>query len=131
MRPYCPLFVAICVGAFGCSAGGGGGAAPAPTSDTPPATSEPPAGGSEEQCQLGPCHGLDVSCSAGPPMMCTQMYALGDFCRQFASCARKGGQCELVKDPKFDECKTCVDACKGASGPDAFNCEGKCREKLE
>jgi hypothetical protein len=78
-------------------------------------------------CTLEPCHGLDLTCSPRPPGACTEIYKLGDFCRQFAHCEASGGACSLVKSAKFDACKSCVDACKG---PGADNCESACRKKV-
>jgi len=56
-------------------------------------------------------------------------YQLGDKCRQYARCDSSGGSCTLVKDPKFDSCKSCAEQCAAKAGSDgaaAFACEAKC-----
>ena len=99
-----------------------------------PATAADPSGPAKSKtkieapqgCNLGPCHGLDdLTCTAGPPMMCTEIYKHGDFCRQFVKCAPVDGACALQADPKFAQCKACMDGCQGK-----LNCDTTCRDQL-
>ncbi len=56
-------------------------------------------------------------------------YQIGDQCRQHASCDTSGGGCTIVFSPKFTACKSCVEQCRIAAGPDtisAFSCAEKC-----
>lgn len=77
-------------------------------------------------CNLGPCHGLDdLTCTAGPAMMCTEIYKHGDFCRQFVKCGPVDGACTLQADPKFAQCKACMAGCKTK-----LNCDTTCRDQL-
>ncbi len=85
-----------------------------------------------QKCGIENCHGLDIKCGPNPPEMCTAMYGLGDFCRQYVRCEIREGQCQLVEDPKFDACRSCVEKCQNPNDPiDAFGCEAECREKME
>lgn len=111
----------------------------APTSQTvksaAPATAGPPKGPPKittpkittpTVCNLGPCHGLDdLTCTAGAPMMCTEIYKHGDFCRQFVKCEKAASGCALQVDPKFEQCKACMDGCKTD-----LNCDNTCRDQL-
>lgn len=95
-----------------------------------PATAAVPAGprkiGLPMTCQLGPCHGLEnLTCKAGPPMMCTEIYMIGDMCRQYVTCKPSARGCALEADPKFEQCKACVATCKDGA------CEDACRKKLD
>ena len=109
------------------------GAAPvtkaAPTTAGTPAgpTASKPKVGLPQTCNLGPCHGLDnLTCTAGAPMMCTDIYKHGDFCRQFVKCGQVDGACALQADAKFAECKACMDGCKTK-----LTCEATCRDQLK
>lgn len=84
-------------------------------------------------CGIEQCHGLDISCGPNVPDMCTEIYMLGDFCRQYASCETINKNCELVKYPKFDECKTCVEKCEKDFDDlvEAFQCEEECRKAIQ
>lgn len=102
----------------------------APTSQTvksaAPATAGPPKITTPTVCNLGPCHGLDdLTCTAGAPMMCTEIYKHGDFCRQFVKCEKAASGCALQVDPKFEQCKACMDGCKTD-----LNCDNTCRDQL-
>ena len=105
-----------------------------PASKAAPSTAADPSGpaaskpeiGMPQGCNLGPCHGLDdLTCTAGPPMMCTEIYKHGDFCRQFVKCAAVDGNCALQADAKFAECKACMEACKSK-----LDCDTTCRDAL-
>lgn len=98
---------------------------------TVPDTTQPRVDMVSEECGMENCHGLDITCGPNIPEVCTEMYALGDFCREYASCEIVDGKCQLVKSPEFDQCKACVDECNEFSGPEAFECEGDCRELFE
>ena len=81
-------------------------------------------------CGIESCHGLDITCGANTPQMCTEMYALGDFCRRYAQCEIINGMCQFVQNSKFDACKRCVGECNKQSQQNpvtAFDCEGRCR----
>ena len=85
--------------------------------------------GSENACGIESCNGLDITCGPKIPEMCTAIYRLGDFCRQFAQCRIIDGDCQLVTDKQFEDCKQCVAECQPKDNPmDAFGCETKCRE---
>ena len=82
-----------------------------------------------EKCGIENCHGLDLSCGSDVPEACTELYALGDNCRQFADCEVVDGACQLKKEPEFDECVSCVEQCLEDSKDDiadAFECENRC-----
>lgn len=105
-------------------------AAPPSSASKAPATAADPSGppkiGLPMTCQLGPCHGLDdLTCKAGPPMMCTEIYKHGDFCRQFVKCAQTARGCVLEADPKFEQCKACMERCKTT-----MTCEDTCRTEM-
>ncbi|MCD4782049.1 MAG: hypothetical protein K8S27_16110 [Candidatus Omnitrophica bacterium] len=83
----------------------------------------------EPVCGIENCHGLDISCGPNVPEVCTAMYALGDFCRQFAQCQTVEGRCQLVPSVQFQSCKSCVQNCMDAKDPmRAFACESHCRD---
>ena len=63
------------------------------------------------RCALESCHGLNLKCGFNAPDMCTQMYSIGDFCRQYAGCELSGDTCKLIKNPVLDKCINCVNAC--------------------
>lgn len=84
----------------------------------------------EEKCGLENCHGLDVTCGPNVPDFCTMEYQLGDFCRQYAICEVIGGECQLVPDPLWDDCRDCVAECEALGGEPAFECEQECRELI-
>ena len=88
-----------------------------------------PGGGNK--CELESCNGLDVTCGPNAPEVCYTMYQLGDFCREYVGCEIIDGECQLVKDPKFDMCKGCVDECNKLEEMEAFDCEDGCRELLK
>jgi hypothetical protein len=104
-----------------------------PSNGSPQATPVPvnpavtvPVGSS---CGLTTCHGLDLACGPDFPQVCTMEYRLGDKCRQFVRCDSSGGSCNLVTDPKYTSCKSCVEQCTakvGSDGTSAFECEAKC-----
>mgnify|MGYP003395381822 CR=1 FL=1 len=92
-----------------------------------------PAGDGAAPCGIENCHGLDITCGENIAEICTMEYRLGDFCREYASCAVVDGQCRLVEDPLFAKCRTCVQQCSLDHRDDpiaAFNCELRCREAL-
>lgn len=94
----------------------------------PPSTSIPEQTNTEPSCGFMSCHGLDLSCGFDAPQMCTMEYRIGDFCRQYATCEVQGDRCELIVDPAFETCKSCVEQCTDTE--DAFACEENCREQL-
>jgi hypothetical protein len=62
-------------------------------------------------------------------MACTMEYRAGDRCRQYARCENTDGTCSLVKDARFDTCKTCVEECMATTGNDpatVLSCEETC-----
>ena len=82
-------------------------------------------------CGVENCHGMNIVCGSHPAEMCTEMYQLGDKCRQYAECGVVNGACQQVENPKFTECKNCVYKCETLfpNNPDkASNCESACGE---
>jgi hypothetical protein len=79
-------------------------------------------------CGMQNCHGLEISCGPNPVEMCDMMYQMGDNCRQYARCETIEGECRLIKDSKFEECKKCVEECleKNSDPADQFSCESGC-----
>ncbi len=80
-------------------------------------------------CEVSNCHGMEVTCGE-PVEACTMEYALGDFCRDFASCQLNDGYCDLEKQPRFDSCVSCVTKCLELDPIDGFECENECRSQL-
>ncbi|MEN7982591.1 MAG: hypothetical protein ABFQ65_04035 [Nanoarchaeota archaeon] len=83
----------------------------------------------DKKCGIENCHGIDITCGSEIPEFCTEIYMIGDFCREFAQCEIIGGTCQLTENSKFNECKSCVEKCNELIGPEAFACENNCREK--
>lgn len=84
-----------------------------------------------DTCGIENCHGLDIVCGKNPAQMCTEMYQLGDRCRQFASCSKVKGKCQLVDNPQFTNCKVCALQCEKQYPNDpeqALFCESQCGE---
>jgi hypothetical protein len=103
---------------------------PEPGAPTSTAEVNEPAPPKDEKCGLENCHGLEISCGTNVPEMCTEMYQLGDFCRQYAVCETIGGQCQMVPNENFDKCKSCVAECEDLGGEPAFECEAECRTTM-
>lgn len=82
-------------------------------------------------CGLESCHGLNLKCGFNPPDVCTAMYAIGDFCRQYAECQVTENKCELKKNHKLELCLSCMKACPTGDPLKHANCETKCRNKIE
>jgi hypothetical protein len=84
-----------------------------------------------KSCGIENCHGLDIVCGPNPARMCTEMYQLGDRCRQFVECRVVDGKCQQIDNPQFTACKACAQKCESdfPSDPDKmFTCENKCGE---
>lgn len=82
-------------------------------------------------CGIESCHGLNITCGPNVPERCDLMYMAGDNCRQFANCQTIDGQCQLIQNQKFDDCKSCVEKCELEYKSDQINffqCESKCAE---
>lgn len=97
-------------------------------SERPVKPIRPPAIISRE-CGIEQCHGLDISCGPNIPKQCTGMYSFGDGCRRFAHCETISRKCQLVKDPQFEKCKSCVEKCEADFKDDvakASQCESDC-----
>ena len=81
-------------------------------------------------CAIETCHGLDVKCGPNPPDACTEMYAVGDKCLQYAECGVQNGECQQIQNSQFTQCKSCVQKCIDANENDdinlLFECESKC-----
>lgn len=80
-------------------------------------------------CELETCHGLDLVCGDNPPQYCTEVYEIGDRCRQHAQCELRNGECRFVDNLKFSQCKQCVESCVADFENDSaglFECESKC-----
>ena len=80
-------------------------------------------------CRLNNCHGLSVKCEEGEPLICTQEYRIGDFCRAYIECYEYKGHCKTNYTKTFRECKSCVNECLKNSMP--FECEKQCIEEIE
>jgi len=83
-----------------------------------------------QKCGIENCHGIDISCGPDIPQGCTDIYLLGDFCREYISCEIVDNQCQLVEKPKFNQCKSCVKECEQLNDNDALDCENECRKAL-
>lgn len=86
--------------------------------------------GNTDACGIESCHGLDIVCGSKVPEVCTDMYALGDKCRQYAKCETVGGKCQLAENSKFTQCKKCAESCNKKYSGDpvkAFACESGCK----
>jgi hypothetical protein len=97
----------------------------------PPDQTNPSVSPISDDCEIENCHGLDIVCGKNPAQMCTEMYQLGDKCRQFAQCSQVNGKCQQIENPKFSVCKSCAQKCEKdfSNDPDkAFMCESKCGE---
>lgn len=86
-------------------------------------------GGSDTDCGIENCHGLDIQCGRNPAQVCTEIYEIGDKCRQYVECGVVDGQCQQVENEDFTSCKTCVEKCiaeNGLDGEGLWECEGEC-----
>lgn len=83
------------------------------------------------KCGLESCHGLDLKCGNNPPKICSQMYAIGDFCREYAKCEISNGNCVLIKNTKLNSCIACMKACPTKDTIKHADCEIECRDKIE
>lgn len=83
------------------------------------------------KCGLESCHGLDLKCGNNPPDICSQMYAIGDFCREYAKCEISNGNCVLTKNTRLNSCVICMKACPTKEAIKHSDCEMECREKIE
>lgn len=84
-----------------------------------------------EKCGLENCHGLELSCGPNVPEACTFLYQIGDNCRQYAKCEVVNNRCQLKTNPKFAECKSCVEKCLAEFANDPVKtsaCEGQCQD---
>lgn len=81
-----------------------------------------------KSCQVINCHGLEIKCGyQSEPLACTEMYASGDVCRQYAKCGISNGECTFQKDNEFLQCERCVTKCKEKVNPeDVLECESSC-----
>jgi hypothetical protein len=80
-------------------------------------------------CGIENCHGLDIECGPNIPDACTEIYMLGDKCRQYASCEIIEGKCQLIRNSEFETCKSCIENCLERfpnGGNPAFECESNC-----
>jgi len=80
-------------------------------------------------CGIENCHGTDISCGADMPEVCTDIYEIGDGCRQYAKCETVGGQCRLKVDQKFENCRACTSGCAREFAGDQqrlSDCESQC-----
>ncbi len=86
--------------------------------------------GGLSKCGIENCHGLEIKCGSEPAEMCTAMYAIGDKCRQYASCGFVDENCVQIQYPRFESCKKCVEECifkyDGEETTEIFDCESKC-----
>lgn len=84
----------------------------------------------ESPCGVSSCHGIDIICEKTQPIeVCTDLYALGDRCRQYAECEEINGNCQQKKNQKFETCVSCVKECENENFSDPmklFECESQC-----
>lgn len=89
---------------------------------------KPPAIISRE-CGIEQCHGLDLTCGPNIAKECTMEMRIDDFCREYVRCEKVGRECQLIKEPKFEECKACIERCNQEEDPEkAFQCASRCGE---
>jgi len=80
-------------------------------------------------CGIENCHGLDIVCGSHPAQICTEIYMLGDKCRQYAQCNIENEVCRQTENSQFTTCKTCVEKCSEKDEKDQiklFECESQC-----
>jgi hypothetical protein len=65
-----------------------------------------------DKCGPTNCHGVDLSCGSEPVDMCDMSYMIGDGCRQWASCQVESGRCQMVVEPGYEACVSCVSKCE-------------------
>ena len=90
---------------------------------------EPCDGNTAETCGIENCHGLEIVCGSKPAQICTEIYMLGDRCRQYAQCSLENGVCQQTENPQFTACKNCVEKCSEKYEKDQiklFECESHC-----
>jgi len=84
---------------------------------------------SSNTCGIENCHGLDIVCGPHPAQICTEIYELGDKCRQYVQCSLEDGVCRQTENPQFTACKNCVEKCSEKDEKDQiklFECESRC-----
>jgi hypothetical protein len=97
--------------------------------DQPQVTQGPSQDLQASVCGIESCHGLDISCGANVPDVCTQVYMPGDACRKYVECTIIDGVCTRPESPQFDACKSCVEECERNFQDDPsefFECESSC-----
>jgi hypothetical protein len=85
--------------------------------------------GTPNVCGLENCHGLEIVCGPEPAQICTEIYMLGDRCRQHVQCGFVNGICQQEENPQFTACKSCVESCLEKNKDDQiklFECESRC-----
>lgn len=82
------------------------------------------------KCGIESCHGMDITCGANVPDVCTDEYQLGDFCREYATCEVVNGNCQFESTPTWEACRTCVEECAALPAEEAFACETQCRSEI-
>lgn len=95
----------------------------------PTAIEIPPPLGEGMPCGEQTCHGADLNCGANVVEACTLEFQLMDQCRNYAYCEKVDGVCTTVKEPKFNECVSCLTQCqtKFANDPNqVFTCAESC-----
>jgi len=79
------------------------------------------------ECGIEQCHGLDITCGSKVADQCTMEMRIDDFCRGHVRCEKAGSKCQLIKEPQFDGCKSCIERCKRGNDPEkAFKCASDC-----
>lgn len=82
-----------------------------------------------QACGIQECHGMDLTCGPNVPEACTEIFMVGDGCRQFLSCATISGSCQALGLDKFNTCKTCIQECQARYRDDpvgASECDSEC-----
>lgn len=85
------------------------------------------------ECAVQGCHGLPVTCGPSKDLMCTEVYMLGDGCRNIAKCEKISNSCVMTNNSAVQKCSECVQKCitsdaetDMANPRDKFSCEQKC-----
>lgn len=87
----------------------------------------------EKECGVEQCHGMDLTCGEDVPEICTEIYQIGDGCRQYFECEKEGDSCHFVENESFGSCTACVSDCirNYEDAEDQFRCEEECKTEIE
>ena len=84
----------------------------------------------QAKCGVQECHGVNLTCGPNVVEMCTDLYAMGDGCRQYFKCGYiNNGACDQIPDERYEKCRACVKKCISNTndGPEkAMTCDSNC-----